>query len=551
MTFRSRLALSFGAIAFIPLLVFGYGVQREMTSRLDVETARRVATVTAGIRVDLATGIRDNKITLRAMALELSADNRFRLAVSDAGANERRWLLDWAAGAMRAGGLAVLQLQDSAGRILSSGHFRNDFDRLDPQLPAAIGATPDGAALVSTRTPDGSVRALASVDSLTVSGRRFTIVGGRALDSAKVAAMARDPEIQVALVAGDSVSLQDIVAEVALPFFEDRFTSAPQSARLVLTQDLAPARALRRNVNLWLLATLGGTLAAAILLAAWLAGRVSKPIADLAAKTARVDLERLDQDFSTDRTDEIGALSRLLAAMTARLKSGAVRLRETERLAATGDLARQVNHDIKNGLAPIRNVVRHLTQIAEREPDQLAAIYMERHKTLESSVEYLDELARNYAKLSPSLDRTACSPAAVVHEVVGAVTANGARIETRVADSLPAIKADAVVLRRVLENLVSNAVDSLEGREGRVTVTADLADRGADRRVRFTIADTGRGMGKEELDHAFDDFYTTKPAGTGLGLSVVRRLLMDLGGSIRVETAPGAGSTFIVEIPVA
>jgi two-component system sensor histidine kinase HydH len=61
--------------------------------------------------------------------------------------------------------------------------------------------------------------------------------------------------------------------------------------------------------------------------------------------------------------------------------------------------------------------------------------------------------------------------------------------------------------------------------------------------------DSGRGMSREELERAFDDFYTTKSSGTGLGLSVVRRLVSDLGGTLRVETAPGQGSRFIVELP--
>jgi signal transduction histidine kinase len=553
MNFRARITLSFGVLAIAPLLVFGYGVEREMTARLDAEASGRVAALSGELRTDLATRVREDRARLHALTSELGADNQFRLASSDVGsaASERRWLLDWAAGAMRSGGFAMLQLQDSAGRILSSGQFRNDFDRLDPALPAAIGAAHDGAALIAVRTPDGSVSALATVDSFTVGGRQFTIVGGRGLDSAGAASMAREGDIHVVLAIADSVSAVDTAAAISIPYFEDRSGRAPTVARLLVVQDPGPMKALRRGVIRWLFITLGGTLLIAMLIAAWLGTRVSRPIADLANKTSKLDLDRLDQDFSTDRNDEIGSLSRLLAAMATRLKSGAARLRETERLAATGDLARQVNHDIKNGLAPIRNVVRHLTQVAEREPDRLAAIYLERQKTLESSVEYLDNLARNYAKLSPSLDHATSVPVDVVREVTQAVVANGARIETHVADSLPAVRSDAVVLRRILDNLMSNAVEALEGRAGRVTISAELSDRGPERRVRFTIEDTGRGMRREELDRAFDDFYTTKATGTGLGLSVVRRLLTDLGGSIKVETEPGAGSTFIVEIPAA
>ena len=88
--------------------------------------------------------------------------------------------------------------------------------------------------------------------------------------------------------------------------------------------------------------------------------------------------------------------------MTARLRTSAARLRDAERRAAMGDLARQVNHDIKNGLVPIRNVLRHLDEVARHEPEPLAAMFAERRGTLESSVSYLETLARNYARLSPA-----------------------------------------------------------------------------------------------------------------------------------------------------
>jgi nitrogen fixation/metabolism regulation signal transduction histidine kinase len=101
------------------------------------------------------------------------------------------------------------------------------------------------------------------------------------------------------------------------------------------------------------------TLLVTLVLAGWLASRVSLPLAELAGKTTEIDVDRLDVVFASDRDDEIGALERLLGEMTERLRSGAARLREAERLAATGELARQVNHDIKNGLAPLRNVLRH------------------------------------------------------------------------------------------------------------------------------------------------------------------------------------------------
>lgn len=549
MSFRVRLTLAFSAIALIPLLVFGYGVRREMTSRLDADSARRVAAVTTAVNADLSQTIATDQARLRSLATDLAADNRFRLAIVSPASTERRWLLDWAAASMPLGGFAILQLQDSAGRILSSGQFRNDFDRLDPALPGAIATSANGAIVVTMRTPNGSVRALVSLDTFTVSGRVFSLIGGRAFDSTRVARLSPDREIGVAFRVGGAAPPANLAGDITLPYFDELGTPASDTAHLLLLRDLGPARALKQGVNRWLFITLGSTLVAAVLLAALLAGRVSRPLAELASKTARLDLDKLDQRFATDRSDEIGTLSRMLDAMRTRLRTGAARLRETERLAATGDLARQINHDIKNGLAPIRNVLRHLGQTVERDPDQLASIYRERRSTLESSVDYLDELARNYARISPVLDRTASDPRQVVLDVAQSVT--GALVDVRVPESLPPIRADAVVLRRILDNLISNAVDALSGTRGSISLAAESVDHGQEHRVRFIISDTGRGMTRQQLDRAFDDFYTTKTTGTGLGLSVVRRLLTDLGGSIRVETAPGEGSTFTVEIPAA
>ncbi len=65
----------------------------------------------------------------------------------------------------------------------------------------------------------------------------------------------------------------------------------------------------------------------------------------------------------------------------------------------------------------------------------------------------------------------------------------------------------------------------------------------------MTVADTGCGMSKADLDRAFEPFHTTKPGGTGLGLAIVRRLVQDLNGALRVESAPGKGTTFVIDFP--
>jgi signal transduction histidine kinase len=539
MSFRTRLTLALLAIATIPLLILGYGIRREMTAQFDADAMRRVTAAGAALHERLTASLGAEQHRLESLAGDLAADNRFRLALADSNSTERRWLLDWAPSAMRLTGFAVLQVQDSSGRILSSGQFRNDYDRVAPIVPRA--------AVLDARSPSAPVRALVTTATFTVRGARYTVTGGATFDSARVAALSAEPAVAALLVTTSAPAPEGAITTATLPYVDEASTPAADSARIVLVPDTGPTRALKAGVTRWLLLTLGLTLLAAITIAALLGRLISQPIVALSERTARLDLDRLDQRFASGRDDELGALENTLDALASRLRTSVARLREAERAAATGDLARQVNHDIKNGLAPIRNVLRHLAQTAEQDPGSLAKVFAERHGTLDSSVEYLDALARNYARLSPALSRGPTDPRPVVLEIARGVT--GATVSVQLPEDLPPVRADAVVLQRILDNLVSNAVEALEGKPGTVTIGATAVGDGAERRVRFTVSDTGRGMTREELSLAFNDFHTTKPAGTGLGLSVVRRLLTDVGGSMKVDTAPGQGTTFTIEIP--
>ncbi|HJU65504.1 MAG TPA: HAMP domain-containing sensor histidine kinase [Gemmatimonadaceae bacterium] len=565
MSFRSKLLVALAVVTLLPLAGFALAIRQRMSAELAAQYRTRVSAMSDELGSELAR--RDGSIDSRLATLSsaLPDDNRLRLALQGVSA-ERQYLLDWAERAMRLTALSMLQLQDERGRILSSGHFRNEFDRLEPGIPRAVSTAPSGLVLHRTRAPDGPFLALVRADSVMVGDRRFWLVGGERITGADITRLVGDRDLTVSLSTPDTTLSSDtarvsresgetpsLVRQIDMwyvtPVGAD--SAALQRARLTVTHRATLLDALRRSVDRWFLAVAAAAAAAALLIALWLGARMSRPIAELADKTAGVDLDRLDVDFRSDRDDEIGDLSRLLGAMTARLRAGTRKLREAERMATLGEVARQVNHDIKNGLIPIRNVVRHLAQVQRETPSQLAEVFGERVGTLESSVQYLETLAQSYARLSPRPDRRACDVGPVVEEIVSHARAGtGADIAARVSPSLPRVVADPVVLRRILENLTGNAIDSLDGRSGRVVVSAERVNgESGHSAVRITVEDTGRGMTEEELSRAFDDFYTTKPHGTGLGLSVVRRLVLDLNGSLRVSTRPGAGSSFVVELP--
>ena len=572
MMLRTRMLVAFGVVVVIPLALLALGLRLEMTNRLTEEYQVRVDTVVAVIKEDLQRESADISARLLSLKSALVTDNRFRLAAVAELESERNYLLDYAGSAMRLTGLSMMQIEDADGRIVSSGHFRNEYGRVEAGLTAKLAKTlkdaPNGVALLTTRSPEREFLSLVRSESLQIGGRTFTLIGGVAVDEAFLARLARDRAIAVSLFypgGGFSSAPEQTSApaheaadaavgtlEVPLIRMTKIGGESPLevvTARLQVTQSRTPLRELQRSVDSWFLGTAVSTAIAALLLSVWLSSRISKPLADLAAKTAVLDLDRLDVRFDGGK-DEVGSLSRLLGDLASRLRTSTARVRDAERRATVGDLARQINHDIKNGLIPLRNVIRHLEQVEKEEPGSLPSVFAERRPTVDSSIAYLETLATSYQRLSPSPVRRECDVNGLVGEVVRAEQGRDRVTFTmELAPDLPTVNGDPIALRRILENLTVNAVESLESKPGRVSVSTETLERDGERRVRITVADTGRGMSKEETGRIFTDFYTTKEGGTGLGLSIVRRLVMDLGGAIAVESEPGKGTRFIVDIP--
>ena len=311
----------------------------------------------------------------------------------------------------------------------------------------------------------------------------------------------------------------------------------------VLTRDPAAlAETLGQLDRTFLLVGAGAVLLAA-LASLVLARGISGPLERLVEQTGRLDLERLEIELHPDRSDELGQLERTLAALVSRLKASVASLREVERRAAVGDVARQVNHDIKNGLVPIKNVLRHLVETAERDPERTAAVLMERRGTLEASVTYLEQLAANYARLTPAITSGTTDLAQVARAAIEGARREGLSFDTEIQGAVT-VAGDPVALRRIVENLIGNARDAARAT---VRVLCGSADGG----VTLTITDDGPGMSEAQLERAFEGFHTTKAGGTGLGLTVVRRLVQDLGGSLKVTTEPGRGTSVRVEFPEA
>jgi two-component system, NtrC family, nitrogen regulation sensor histidine kinase NtrY len=559
MTFRTRILVACLLAAVAPLVVFALGARNEVRDRLSAQFEARVAATSAVIQQDLTRHATALDARLAALVSRVDGDATLRAALLRGETSDV--VVDHAAGMMRATGLDHLLLVDADGVVLSSGHFRLEHGRTLPALPALLAT--ERLALVHARRPEGAFLSLARAHAFTIGGRRFALVGGVEVDEAFVHALARGEggTLVVALEhpGGRLVSAADDDAaralhapdshreRIVLPFVDDiAGATEAGTAEWTIAQSRAPLRALLRRMDRWFGAAVALAIVLAFVVARLLAARVNRPLEELAQRSTRIYLDRPGGDFATARRDEVGTLSRMLDAMIKRLRASVAALRDAERRATVGDMARQVNHDIRNGLLPIRNVVRHLSEVAHAEPAALAGVFAEREGTLHGGIGYLESLAGNYARLTPPSERQPCDINVAVREAMrDAPGEHGVRIRFDLDGAAPRVLADPIALRRVLENLAVNAVESLDGSDGDVVARTRVRDG----HVIITIADSGGGIASDALDRVFDDFYTTKARGTGLGLSIVRRLVTDMGGRIRVESEVGRGTSFHIELP--
>jgi signal transduction histidine kinase len=216
------------------------------------------------------------------------------------------------------------------------------------------------------------------------------------------------------------------------------------------------------------------------------------------------------------------------------------------RLAALGQLAAQLAHEIGT---PLSSVSGHL-QLALLQRD-LAPALRDRLEVASKEIARIGRIVRDYLDSTRSLepDHKPTSLGQVLTEAVDVTrSVDGGRraVELRLDGDPPDFVTDPGLLRQIVINLLTNAIDAVE-RGGGVVLSS--VTEGED--VLITVSDTGAGIGPEDLRRIFEPFYTTKGRGkgTGLGLAICRELVAALGGSITVESEPGRGSTFAVRLP--
>ena len=230
------------------------------------------------------------------------------------------------------------------------------------------------------------------------------------------------------------------------------------------------------------------------------------------------------------------------------------RERLRDRLAAVGEMAAAIAHEVKNPLAGIEVMAGLLRRKIPESPDAQTMLtdIISEAKMANAIVQEVLEFVRPM-RLQVEGTGVAEAVKAAVQLAETKAPRGEVIVEIKVPGGLPEIQGDRHQLAQLFTNLLMNAYEAMNG-AGRVTITAEAVriDDGLDGRdaVLVEFADEGPGMPQEVAEHVFDPFFTTKPQGSGLGLAIVRKIVDAHDGSIDLRTSPGQGTMIRVTLPV-
>jgi signal transduction histidine kinase len=276
-----------------------------------------------------------------------------------------------------------------------------------------------------------------------------------------------------------------------------------------------------------------------------LSRNLSRPLSELVGWTAMIGRgEPLPEGPPRKGAPEFVVLRNRMREMARELSLGRVRALEAERATALRESARQVAHELKNPLTPIRFAIARLRREA---PDELA----ETIDVLESESRRLEEMARSFAQFG----RLPEGPHAPVDlgELARAATRSTVPVETPVTvvvdEDVPMVPGHVDALGRALTNVLLNAVEASPA-GAPLIVSVRRVSHVEQPMVEVAVRDNGCGIPDSRLARIWEPYVTHKAGGTGLGLAIVRQTLLAHHGDVSAESAPGAGTTIRLYLPV-
>lgn len=589
MTLRSRIMLLFAAIVVLSVGLItsvGFADARRMFNHLQQQRAQSFLD-----QFHKELNQRGQEIQNRVGAIAKS-NTALQIAaqLSRPGADSSTFLNE--AGNINASQpLDFLSFVDGSGTIISSAHSPASFGYKDPLFVEERDWSKQPPFMSTRELPGGTEIALLSVAPVLFPGAKVYVVGGIRIDAGFLRSLPLPDGMTLVLrrSVGQSSPLQssnaalstnDLGRQLETVFAALREDPERQSVRVDATgslpsqdasivllkgirgEDLGTFLLLTSRQELSSLEatvvrnafTAGGVVLLISVVVAWIiARRITQPIEKLSVAADQIATGDWDTHVEVESEDEVGKLAAHFNKMTAELVGQRDRLVQSERVAAWRELARRLAHELKNPLFPLQITVENLLRAREQYPDQFDEVFRESTSTLLGEISNLKTIIGRFSDFSkmPTPEMQQMDLNALLRETVKLFepqlpkTGKGISVRVNLADDLPVIEADPVLLRRVFENLLLNAVDAMPNGGMLKLETEQFASS-----VAVEVSDTGTGIMEEEAERLFTPYYTTKKHGTGLGLAIAQSVISDHHGKISVRSKPGEGTTFRIELPV-
>jgi two-component system, NtrC family, nitrogen regulation sensor histidine kinase NtrY len=514
-----------------------------------------------------------NAGSIKDLARELSRDEANRFLYVE----EARSLAD-------INNLDFLELVNADGVLISSAQWQARFGYRVEWAARPVDWNSEGYFLKSEELPDETALALVSVRTANEGDRKLYICGGCRLGKEFLSSLVQQPGMRVLFyphltpqfsphaIVADSGFIQE--PEKLRPLVEQVIATSSESSRTISWQDgpetfhAIPLLGSEKNLlGMFLVGSsrrelaklvanirLIGAGAAAIgilfgiALSYWVSRRVTHPVKELVDGARRVTQGEWDARVKVSSKDEIGELADAFNSMTRQLIDQRDRLVQTERVAAWRELARRLAHELKNPLFPLQITIENLQRAKDQAPEQFEEVFRESTGALLAQLSNLKNIVGRFSDFSkmpqPQIETVDLN--ALIRDTVQLFDAQfnaparpAIHAELKLDAKLESIEADPEQLRRVIQNLLLNAIDAMP-QGGTLTLRTQKESDAA----RMEISDTGQGLTKEECSRLFTPYYTTKQHGTGLGLAIVQSVVSDHGAKISVESEPGQGTTF-------
>jgi len=285
-------------------------------------------------------------------------------------------------------------------------------------------------------------------------------------------------------------------------------------------------------------------------IALFITNRVTRSFSLISDKMREVNLGKTNEEIEWKRNDEIGGLVREYNKMVKKLEVSAQALARSEREGAWREMARQVAHEIKNPLTPMKLSIQFLQKSIDNNSSNVKELTNQVAKTLVEQIDHLSKIAFDFSQFA-NIGNTNVE-VFDINEVIRSLdnlykTSHEGDLKLNAVEGKIMVKADKTQMNRLFTNLIQNAIEACDGKD---RCEIELSEVQVDGVVQISVKDNGEGIPKEMQSKIFIPNFTTKSSGTGLGLAMCKGIAEQAGGRIWFETQKGIGSTFYVELPV-